>query len=146
MYGGKIGHRSDNRWMERVPTSIRGVFSFEYTEEAKRELNRDTRTLPTFRLKDIWTQKFVQIERDLIHTHEFMSGKRELIYPKGERVWVGYYNTNHELILILTSKESRDYYYLYELVDGGFKKLGRARSPVELEERFEVNKRLVVTP
>lgn len=74
------------------------------------------------------------------------SGKRELIYPKGERVWVGYYNTNHELILILTSKESRDYYYLYELVDGGFKKLGRARSPVELEERFEVNKRLVVTP
>lgn len=33
---GKIGHRSDNRWMERVPTSIRGVFSFEYTEEAKK--------------------------------------------------------------------------------------------------------------
>lgn len=60
---GKIGHRSDNRWMERVPTSIRGVFSFEYTEEAKRELNRGTRTLPTFRLKDIWTQKFVQIEQ-----------------------------------------------------------------------------------
>lgn len=60
---GKIGHRSDNRWMERVPTSIRGVFSFEYTEEAKRELNRGTRTLPTFRLKDIWAQKFVQIER-----------------------------------------------------------------------------------
>lgn len=87
-----------------------------------------------------------RLSSDLIHTHEFMSDKRELIYPKGERVWVGYYNTNHELILILTSKESRDYYYLYELVDGGFKKLGRARSPVELEERFEVNKRLVVTP
>lgn len=70
-----------------------------------------------------------RLSSDLIHTHEFMSGKRELIYPKGERVWVGYYNTNHELILILTSKESRDYYYLYELVDGVLRNLGE-RGPL----------------
>lgn len=64
---------------------------------------------------------------------------RELIYPKGEHVWTGYYNKNHELVFILTSKEvSRDYYYLYALENGKFKKLGRGKSPLELEERFEV--------
>lgn len=43
---------------------------------------------------------------------------------------------------IMTSKEARDYYFLYEVVDGKFKKLGRAKSPKELEERFEVGKRM----
>ena len=62
-----------------------------------------------------------------------------LKYPKGERVWVGYYNTKHELLFILTSKESsREYFFLYELIDGAFKKLGRARSPKELESKFDV--------
>ena len=50
-------------------------------------------------------------------------------YPKGERVWVGYYNAEHELCFILTSKDSREFYFLYELVDGEFKKLGKARTP-----------------
>ena len=68
-----------------------------------------------------------------------------LKYPKGERVWVGYYNAQHELLFILTSKESsRDYYFLYELVDGAFKKLGRARSPRELEAKFNVEKKMGV--
>ena len=66
-------------------------------------------------------------------------------YPKGERVWVGIYNKDHELMFIITSKESsRDYYFLYELVDGSFKKLGRARSPKELEEKDDVDKRIGV--
>ena len=69
----------------------------------------------------------------------------ELKYPKGERVWVGIYNKDHELMFIITSKESsRDYYFLYELVDGSFKKLGRARSPKELEEKYDVDKRIGV--
>ena len=59
-------------------------------------------------------------------------------YPKGERVWVGYYNAEHELCFILTSKESREVYFLYELVDGEFK----ARTPKELEDKFEVSKRM----
>ncbi len=58
-------------------------------------------------------------------------------YPKGERVWAGYYNKNHELLFIITSKGiSRDYYFLYELVGGEFKKLGKARSPTELERKY----------
>lgn len=63
-------------------------------------------------------------------------------YPKGERVWVGYYNSNHELRFILTSKDSRDFYFLYELVENGFCKLGKARSPTELEEKFRVYQRM----
>lgn len=72
-----------------------------------------------------------------------MSEKNEPKYPKGERVWVGYYNTSHELKFIVTSKESRDFYFLYELVGGVFRKLGRSRSPKELEEKFGVDKKLM---
>ena len=31
-------------------------------------------------------------------------------YPKGEIVWTGYYNINHELMFIVTSKPIRDFY------------------------------------
>ena len=65
-----------------------------------------------------------------------------MIYPKGEQVWTRYYNSSHELLFIITSKDIRDYYFLYEFVDGTFKKLGKAKSPLELEERFNVLKRM----
>ena len=63
-------------------------------------------------------------------------------YPKGATVCVGYDNPEHELCFILTSKDSREFYFLYELVDGEFKKLGKARTPKELEDKFEVSKRM----
>lgn len=63
-------------------------------------------------------------------------------YPKGERVFVGYYNRAGELLFIVTAKEARDYYYLYALENGVFKKLGRAKNPPELEGRFEVYRRM----
>lgn len=59
-------------------------------------------------------------------------------YPKGEIVWTGYYNLSHQLRFIITSKPSRDYYFLYEVVDGTFKKLGKAKTPTELEEKFKI--------
>ena len=72
-----------------------------------------------------------------------MSGKNEPKYPKDERVWVGLYNQSHELKFIITSKESsREFYFLYELADGEFRKLGKSRSPRELEEKFEVGKKI----
>jgi hypothetical protein len=55
---------------------------------------------------------------------------------------VGYYDSHHELRFILTSKDSRDFYSLYGLVDGNFRKLGKARSPTELEEKFRVYQRM----
>ncbi len=59
-----------------------------------------------------------------------------LQYPKGEIVWVGHYDISHNLRYITTSKPSRDYYYLYELRDGKFVKLGRDKSPKVLEEKY----------
>ena len=65
-----------------------------------------------------------------------------MTYPKGERVWTRYYNLSHELIFILTTKQTLDFYFLYEFVDGTFKKLGKAKSPLELEEKFNVRERM----
>ncbi len=65
-------------------------------------------------------------------------------YPKRETVWVSYYNANHELLFIITSKPLRDCYYLYELVGGEFKKLGRAAIPTELEEKFKVYEKMTM--
>ena len=67
----------------------------------------------------------------------------KLKYPKGERIWVGSYNKDHELLFIMTSKEtSRDFYFLYKLVNGEFKKLGKARSPKDLENKFDVARKM----
>lgn len=63
-------------------------------------------------------------------------------YPKGERVWTGYYNRKGELLFILTSKELRDQYFLYELVDGEFKKLGKNPDPSVLVSRFKVEEKM----
>ena len=66
-----------------------------------------------------------------------------LKYPKGEEVYVSYYNKKCELLFILTAKlNSRDWYYLYELSDGQFKKLGKARTPTELEEKYSVHEKM----
>lgn len=56
--------------------------------------------------------------------------------PKGEIVWVSYYGENHTLRCITTSKPVRDFYFLYELRDGKFVKLGKDRNPHALEKKF----------
>lgn len=66
----------------------------------------------------------------------------KLKYPKGEIVWVTYRNTSEEIKYIMTSKPIRDTYYLYELVDGEFKKLGKAKTPPKLEEAYKLNEKL----
>lgn len=58
----------------------------------------------------------------------------DYLYPKGEIVWVGYYDKSHDLRYITTSKAARDFYYLYELKDGKFVKLGRDKSPKGIED------------
>lgn len=64
-------------------------------------------------------------------------------YPKGERVWTSYRSLSGELRFIVTSKPTRDAYFLYEFLEGAFKKLGKAKSPLELEEKFNINDRLM---
>ena len=62
----------------------------------------------------------------------------KLKYPKGETIWVSYFNSKEELRFIITAKSQRDYYILYELVDNQFIKLGKGKFPPELEKRFNI--------
>ena len=62
-------------------------------------------------------------------------------YPKGEHVWERIFNTGQIPVIIVTSKQQRDYYYLYELKDGKYVKLGRGRNPRELKEKYQVDRR-----
>jgi len=57
-------------------------------------------------------------------------------YPKGEIVWVSHYDKNGNLRYITTSKPMGDYYFLYELKDDKFVKLGRDRNPSALESKY----------
>lgn len=60
-------------------------------------------------------------------------------YPKGEHAWTGYYNKEGELRFLLTSKENdRSWFFLYENLNGELKKLGKAKTPAELEEKYHV--------
>lgn len=59
----------------------------------------------------------------------------ELNYPKGEIIWVGHHDIDGNLRYITTSKPARDYYFLYELVDGKFVKLGKDKDPSVLERK-----------
>ena len=56
-------------------------------------------------------------------------------YPNGEIVWVSHH-VGGALKYIITSKPARDYYYIYELIDGKFKKLGKGRTPSVQEEKY----------
>lgn len=54
-------------------------------------------------------------------------------------MWVGYYNTDGALQHFMTSKPTRDYYFMYKVNDdGSFTKLGKAKSPPDLEKRYNV--------
>lgn len=57
-------------------------------------------------------------------------------YPKGEVIWVGHYDKEQNLRYITTSKPDREFYFLYEYVDGKFVKLGKDRDPSKLEKKY----------
>lgn len=60
----------------------------------------------------------------------------EYTYPRGEIVWVAHHDKDGSLRYITTSKPARDYYFLYELKDGKFVKLGKNRDPRALEDQY----------
>lgn len=59
----------------------------------------------------------------------------DLRIPHGEILWESYYY-NGTLRYIVTSKQARDYYFLYAIEDGTLRKVGRAKTPVELREKY----------
>lgn len=62
--------------------------------------------------------------------------------PKGERIWVRYFDSEHNERFILTSKELRDCYFLYRVLDSKLEKLGKAATPDVLEKKFGVENEL----
>ena len=68
-----------------------------------------------------------------------MRSREELPVPRGERIWKRFSDSSGTVRFFITSKQdSRDFYFLYELQDGAPRKLGRARSPLELERKYDV--------
>lgn len=65
-------------------------------------------------------------------------------YPKNEHVETSYYNKNHELRFVLTSKPMRSSWVLYEYDKGtdSLVKQGEGSSPPDIEEKFNVIERL----
>jgi len=64
-------------------------------------------------------------------------------YPKNEIPWVSYVGTHGNIVCVLTSNKTQEYYYLYEVQpDGSLQKLGKAKSPPELERKFDVLSRM----
>lgn len=62
--------------------------------------------------------------------------------PRGERAWVSYFDAEHNLKFILTSKDARDCYFLYKVSNNGLEKLGKAATPDVLEKKFGVENEL----
>lgn len=56
--------------------------------------------------------------------------------PKTERIWVQR-TTEDGTVYYITSKENdRTYYFLYKMENGKAVKLGKAKSPLDLESKF----------
>lgn len=66
----------------------------------------------------------------------------EIKCPKGERLWARYYDKTNTLRFFITSKEVRDYYFLYEVSGDSAKKLGKARTPRDLEVKYKIEERM----
>ena len=69
---------------------------------------------------------------------------KEVKRPKGEEIWVSYHKADGTTVAILTSKPARDFYFLYEVKpDNTLNKLGKSKSPTELEEKFNVRTKMM---
>jgi hypothetical protein len=65
-------------------------------------------------------------------------------YPKGEDVCVTCFNRDKEPLFLITNKPNAKIFYIYEFVGNELIKLGKGSSPLELENKFNVAKRMGV--
>lgn len=63
-----------------------------------------------------------------------MSGS--ILIPKNERLWTTYRDEAGNVRFYVTSTTTRDAYIMYQTADGRSQKLGRASSPIELENKY----------
>lgn len=58
-------------------------------------------------------------------------------YPKNESVWATICDKEGDPAYLITSKQTRDFYFIYEISGSGdIKRLGKSKNPRELEERY----------
>ncbi len=69
-------------------------------------------------------------------------GQQDYLYPKGEEACTVYADRNHNELFLLTRKPLTGFYTLYEIRGDGLFRLGKSSSPIELEEKFDVKKRM----
>lgn len=72
------------------------------------------------------------------------SEQPEVKYPKGEDVCVTCCERGGKPLFLITTKPLSGYFFLYEFTGDKLIKLGKGSSPLELEERFEVKRRMGV--
>ena len=70
--------------------------------------------------------------------------RRGVKCPKGEDSCVTYYGPDGNPLFRLTTKPSTGHFFLYEFTASGLVRLGKGRSPLELEEKYDVRKRMGV--
>ena len=61
----------------------------------------------------------------------------KMTVPKGEQIRVSYLNGDRVLCFLVTEKPNIGF-SLYEVSADGLKRIGKARSPVELERKYDV--------
>lgn len=61
--------------------------------------------------------------------------------PKAETTAVTYCDKNCTVVAIMTKKKNEDTYTLYE-IGGEAKRLGRGNNPLELEAKYNMDKRM----
>lgn len=72
------------------------------------------------------------------------SEQPEIKHPKGEDACVTCCGKDHKPLFLITKKPLMETFFLYEFTRDGLVKLGKGKSPLELEEKFNVRKRMGV--
>lgn len=70
--------------------------------------------------------------------------KTEVKYPKGEDACVRCLDRDGNPLFLITTKPLTGNFFLYEFTKDGLVRLGKGQSPLELEEKFDVRKRMGV--
>lgn len=63
---------------------------------------------------------------------------------RGEHAMTSLCSKNGAEIGLITANQSETMFYLYEVVDGHYRKLGKSDSPLELEKRYRMYERMGV--
>ena len=56
--------------------------------------------------------------------------------PRTETIWETYTTSKGDTYYVTTKANSRENYFLYKLVNGAAEKLGKARNPIDLKEKY----------